>query len=93
LDSFFGHPIVLELTGSDLDSQDAFENRLTALMDGVVEKLIGGIGDEIKDIKRLVKDTEKYVRVDPFSWNGKMALGQRYREAISSGEEETEVNV
>ncbi|RPB11718.1 hypothetical protein P167DRAFT_574920 [Morchella conica CCBAS932] len=77
----------------DTDSQDAFENRLTALMDGVVEKLIGGIGDEIKDIKRLVKDTEKYVRVDPFSWNGKMALGQRYREAISSGEEEEkEVN-
>ncbi|KAL0638148.1 hypothetical protein Q9L58_002761 [Maublancomyces gigas] len=72
----------------DSDSQDAFENRLTALMDGVVEKLIGGIGDEIKDIKRLVKDTEKYVKFDPFSWNGRMALGQRYRDAVLLGEEE-----
>jgi uncharacterized protein YpuA (DUF1002 family) len=67
---------------------DAFENRLTALMDGVVEKLIGGIGDEIKDIKRLVKDTEKYVKIDPFSCNGRMALGQRYRDAVILGEEE-----
>lgn len=72
----------------DSDSQDAFENRLTALMDGVVEKLIGGIGDEIKDIKRLVKDTEKYVKFDPFSWNGRMALGQRYRDAVILREEE-----
>lgn len=82
------HPIPHSLTVSDIDSQDAFENRLTALMDGVVEKLIGGIGDEIKDIKRLVKDTEKYVKFDPFSWNGRMALGQRYRDAVILGEEE-----
>jgi len=70
------------------DAQDAFESRLTALMDGVVEKLVGGLGDEIKDIKRLVKDTEKYVKSDPFSWNGRMALGQRYRDAMILGEEE-----
>lgn len=82
------NPFLHLLTYSDIDSQDAFENRLTALMDGVVEKLIGGIGDEIKDIKRLVKDTEKYVKFDPFSWNGRMALGQRYRDAVILGEEE-----
>lgn len=43
-------------------SHDAFEKRLTALLDGVVEKLIGGLGNEIKDIKRLVKSTEKHVK-------------------------------
>lgn len=57
-------------------------------MDGVVEKLVGGIGDEIKDIKRLVEDTEKYVKFDPFNWGGRMALGQRYRDAMVLGEEE-----
>jgi len=46
----------------DNESHDAFEKRLTALLDGVVEKLIGGLGNEIKDIKRLVKDTEKHAK-------------------------------
>jgi hypothetical protein len=55
-------------------------------VDGVAEKLVRSISEEIKDIKRLVKDTEN-VKFDPFKWGGRMALGQRYRDAITLGEE------
>lgn len=72
----------------DNESQDAFEKRLTALMDGVVEKLIGGLGNEIKEIKRMVKENEK-LKYDPASWNGRSQyMGQRFKDAVSLSEAE-----
>lgn len=35
------------------------------LMDGVVEKLIGGLGNEMKDIKLSVQETERALKGDP----------------------------
>ncbi|KAF8469636.1 hypothetical protein BDZ91DRAFT_720625 [Kalaharituber pfeilii] len=73
----------------DDESRDAFEKRLTMLMDGVVEKLINGLGTEVKDIKKMIKDTEKHMKVDIAAWNGKSQyMGQRFRDAAVLGEEE-----
>jgi len=64
-------------------------------MNGVVEKMIGGLGSEIKDIKKVVMETEKHIKHDPFAWNGKhQYMGQRYRDSIVlSEEEQKEVHV
>lgn len=57
-----------------------------------MEKLIGGLGNEIKDIKRMVKDTQKDNKYNPNSWNGRnQYIGQRYKDAVSLAEEEQKV--
>lgn len=57
-------------------------------MNGVVEKLIGGLGNEIKEIKKMVKENEK-LKYDSTSWNGRSQyMGQRYKDAMSLAEEE-----
>jgi len=72
---------------SDSESQDAFESRLTTLLDGVVDRLVGGIGDEIQDIKKLVRES------DPMPWSSK-DMAQRFHDVNVLGEEEqNEVDV
>jgi hypothetical protein len=66
-----------------LHSQDAFEMRLTDLMDNVVEKLIRCIGEEIKDIKRMVKETDHYAK-----YNNPYAVAHRVSDADLLGQEE-----
>jgi hypothetical protein len=56
-------------------------------MDGVVERLINGIGAEIKDIKKSVKEAEKFMRYDPFAYDSKRVMAQRIQDAAILNEE------
>ena len=57
-------------------------------MNEVFKKLIGNIGDEIKDIKKSVEETQKYVKFDPYAWGGRTAMFQRMNDAAALGEEQ-----
>lgn len=56
-------------------------------MDEVVEKLIGGISEEVKQIKKMVQDTERHVKSDPIVWSNRSAMAQRLEDASLLGEE------
>ena len=56
-------------------------------MDGVVQRLVNGIGSELKDIKKSVKDAEKLMRVDPFVYEDKRLMAQRIHDAAMINEE------
>lgn len=80
---------------NDNENLDGFEARLNDLMNSTVDRLVGGIGEEIKAIKKAVKNTEEQQRRlqrlqdDPFSWsNSKEAMAQRVKDACSIAEEE-----
>lgn len=64
-----------------------FETRLQDLMDGVVERLINGIGAEIKDIKKSMRETEKIMRYDPFASESKRVMARRLQDAAILNEE------
>ena len=52
------------------------------MLDQMVEKLIGGIGAEIKDLKRMVKDAERVHHRNPYE------LARRITDADLLGQEE-----
>jgi hypothetical protein len=57
-------------------------------MNGVAERLMGGIGEEIKDIKKAVKDNDFQRKLNPFSRTSTAALTQCVKDATIIGEEE-----
>ena len=56
-------------------------------MDEIVEKLIGGISDEVKEIKMMVQESECHVRYDPLTWSKHSAIAQRLEDVSLLGEE------
>lgn len=56
-------------------------------MDEIVENLIGGITEEVKEIKSMVKETERHVKYDPLAWSKRSGLAQRFSDANLLGEE------
>ena len=58
---------------------------MAAMLDQMVEKLIGGIGAEIKDLKRMVRDAE---RVPHGHHRNPYELARRITDADLLGQEE-----
>lgn len=48
---------------------------------------MSNFSEEIKEIKKSVQDTNKHVKLDPFSWTNRMAMAQRMADAAVLGEE------
>lgn len=68
-------------------SHDAVDSQLTDLLEGVVDKFVGNFREEITEIKKSVQDTNKHVKLDPFTWMNMMAMAQRMADAAMPGEE------
>lgn len=70
----FEAPVLLELAYTCAIRQDDFEARITDLMNHVVEKLIGGIGQEVRDIKMMVQETQR--KFDPLALRRNSPMGR-----------------
>lgn len=71
----------------DSENHDAVDSQLADLLEGVVDKLVGNFREEITEIKKSVQDTNKHVKLDPFSWMNMMAMAQRMADTAMLGEE------
>lgn len=71
----------------DGETHDACESRFTDLMNDLVGKLTSCIGEELREIKKVVDDTDRYTRYEPVQYGGAPNSLAMSRPAVHSGQE------
>jgi len=68
-------------------SHDACESRFADLMNDLVGKLTGCIGEELREIKKVVDDTDRHARHEPFQYGSAPNSLAMSRPAVHGGQE------